>query len=63
LTKQQYGFQANQSTTHAIIDILTTTYDQISNNDYTGIVLLDFKKAFDSVSHTVLLHKSHCITS
>jgi len=43
LDQQQYGFQANKSTMHAIIDTLTTTYDQISNNDNTGIVLLDFK--------------------
>ena len=32
-------------------------YDNINSNQYTGLVLLDFKKAFDTISHSVLLHK------
>ena len=45
------------STTHAVLDILTTTYDQINNNNYIGLILLDFKKAFDTVCHKTLLSK------
>ena len=32
-------------------------YDNINSNQYTGLVLLHFEKAFDTVSHSVLLHK------
>ena len=45
------------STTHAILDVLTTSYDQINDNNFTGVILLDFQKAFDTVCHTSLLSK------
>ena len=57
ITKIQYGFQNNKSTSHVILDVLTNVYDNIEHNDYTALVLLDFKKAFDTVSHSILLHK------
>ena len=57
LVTSQYGFQNNMSTSHAIVDVLTSTYDHIDNNMYTGLILLDFKKAFDTVCHTTLLKK------
>ena len=57
LAKAQYGFQASKSTSHAILDVLTTAYEHINNNEYTGLILLDFKKAFDTVSHSILLYK------
>ena len=57
LAKTQYGFQAGKSTSHAILDVLTTAYEHINNHEYTGPILLDFKKAFDTVSHSILLYK------
>ena len=57
LIDSQYGFQNNMSTTHAVLDILTTAYDQINNNNYIALILLDFKKAFDTVCHKTLLSK------
>jgi len=32
LTKYKYGFQSDKSTTHAILGVLTSAYDQINNN-------------------------------
>ena len=57
LAKTQYRFQASKSTSHAILDVLMTAYEHINNNGYTGLLLLDFKKAFDTVSHSILLCK------
>ena len=54
--KTQYGFQAGKSTSHAILDVLTTAYEHINNHEYTGLILLDFKKAFDTVSQSILLY-------
>ena len=33
------------------------SYDNINSNQYTGLVFLDLTKAFDSVTHDILLLK------
>ena len=57
IAETQYGFQNNKSTSHAILDVLTNAYDNIESNDYTAVVLLDFKKTFNTVCHSILLNK------
>jgi len=57
LTKFQYGFQSNTATTHAILDVLASAYNKINDNKFSCLTLLDFKKAFDTVYHPILLHK------
>jgi len=57
LIPKQYGFQKNIFTSNAALDIVSTSFDNIHNTEYTGLVLLDLKKAFDSVSHKILLIK------
>ena len=57
LLSTQYGFRRNYSTSHAIIDILSTCYDNIEKKLYSGLVLLDLAKAFDTVDHYILLQK------
>ena len=54
IAETQYGFQNNKSTSHAILDVLTNAYDNIESN---AIVLLGFKKAFDTVCHSTFLNK------
>ena len=45
----QCGFRPMHSTSHAKLDFLTSTYDNINQNKYTGLLLLHLKKSFDTV--------------
>jgi len=53
----QYGFRHKRSTNHAIIDLITSCFDNIHSKTFSTLLFLDIKKAFDSVSHKILLKK------
>ena len=61
LTTNQFGFRAGRSTA----DQLLLVYDDVSRATDEGqisdVVLFDFSKAFDVVSHDVLLEKLRCL--
>ena len=56
LNPQQYGFQKDISTAHAILHTVASTFDDI-NSQFTAIFFLDLKKAFDTICHKTLLKK------
>ena len=54
--ENQYGFQTNVSTVHAMLDVVTSFYDNINEFCYTALSFVELK-AFDTVSHETLLTK------
>ena len=57
LLPTQFGFRRNHSTTHALLDVVTSCYDNINDTNYTALLFLGLKKAFDTVKHEILIHK------
>ena len=57
LSTTQYGFRSKVSPEHAVVDIVSSCYDSINDGQFTGLIMLDLKKAFDSVTHDNLLQK------
>ncbi len=57
LSKYQSGFRPKNSTLTALIQMCDTLYENMDNGELNGVVFLDIRKAFDSINHTILLHK------
>lgn len=59
--KNQFGFQSNSNTTSAISEIYNLITSNLDKGNYVVLVLIDLKKAFDTVNHTKLLtHLQNC---
>ena len=57
LYNHQYGFRKNRSVVHALSDVTSDCYDSIQERKYSALLLMDLQKAFDTVSHKILLKK------
>jgi len=54
---RQYGFRPKHSTIDAIHDFTNKIYSTIDQTKYGVGIFLDFTKAFDTISHEILLNK------
>ena len=55
--KHQFGFQKNNSTSQAVLDLFSNIIKAIDEGKYACSVFLDFAKAFDTVNHDILIDK------
>ena len=57
LHKTQSGFRSQHSCETALVNMIDSWLNATDNSKMIGVVLVDFKKAFDLVGHQILLDK------
>ena len=60
INEYQFGFRKNKSTSLAIFHLVKDISLALNKKMYTICLFLDLRKAFDSVSHEVLIDKLQC---
>ena len=53
----QYGFRQKHSTVHALLHTVTSCYDAMNEKLFSTLIMVDLRKAFDTVCHKKLLKK------
>ena len=57
LYNYQYGFREKHSVLLALYDVTSIGYNAIHNKKHSAFLFMDLRKAFDTVSHKILLQK------
>ena len=57
LSDSQFGFRKSHSTATALLDCTNDWYMNLDRKMFNLVVLIDLKKAFDTVDHQILLRK------
>ena len=57
LSKYQFGYRSQHSTTHAILNISENILQNFDKKEHTVSIFLDLSKGFDCVNHEILLKK------
>lgn len=57
LHKLQSGFRKSHSTETALIRLVDQLFFDLDENKVTGLIFIDYKKAFDLINHDILLAK------
>ena len=55
----QHGFRAKRSSETQLTMLVEELHQNLKEGTQTDVILLDFSKAFDKVSHGKLIHKLH----
>ena len=57
LSQNQHGFRKGKSTSTAILDLTRRLTDNYNQGHHTSCVFVDYKKAFETLDHNILLQK------
>ena len=57
LYQYQFGFRKNHSTFTALLILLEKITGALDDSEFAVRILMDFRKAFDTIDHTILLDK------
>ena len=57
LTPNQFGFRRGHNVSHPLLLFNNKVFKALNNNNHVVAVLIDLKKAFDTVNHDILLSK------
>ena len=57
ISKSQFGFQKNISTSDALVHLTELIYKSLDHKKHHISILIDLKKAFDTMNHNILLRK------
>jgi len=60
LHPSQYGYVPMSNCSYASAELLGHIYNNINNNKKTAAIFLDISKAFNTISHSILLRKLQC---
>ena len=57
INSSQHGFLPRRSCQSVLLEIISDWTSALNNKDNSDCIFIDFKEAFDSISHSKLLHK------
>ena len=57
LSKNQHAYRKKHSTVTCLVELINYVHSKIDKKRYTAIASLDLSKAFDSISHQIILKK------
>ena len=57
ICENQFGFRENRTTEHVLLKVITQCFDNAKDKYHSYLIMLDIRKAFDTVNHELLFSK------